>query len=86
LALPTEVNGTLIGFRFPAATSSVNVAGWHFLFCDRRQARGGHVFTLTIGTGRALVQEVSDLRIRFPAQAPASSGAKVDCDRPTPPK
>jgi uncharacterized protein YjiS (DUF1127 family) len=50
LALPTEVNGTLIGFRFPAATSSVNVAGWHFLFCDRRQARGGHVFTLTTGT------------------------------------
>ena len=62
LALPTEVNGTLIGFRFPAATSSVNVAGWRFLFCDRRQARGGHVFTLTTGAGRALIQEVSGLR------------------------
>jgi alpha-acetolactate decarboxylase len=37
------------------------------------KARGGHVFTLTTGAGRALVQEVSDLRIRFPAQAPASS-------------
>jgi acetolactate decarboxylase len=73
LALPTEVNGTLIGFRFPAATSSVNVAGWHFHFLTADNAGGGHVFTLTTGAGRALVQEVSDLRIRFPAQAPASS-------------
>lgn len=28
----TEVDGSLIGFRFPAATSSVNVAGWHSIF------------------------------------------------------
>jgi acetolactate decarboxylase len=69
----TEVNGTLIGFRFPTATSSVNVAGWHFHFLTTDKARGGHVFTLTTGAGRAFVQEFSDLRIRFPAQAPASS-------------
>ena len=34
---------------------------------------GGHVLTLTTGVGRALVQEVSDLRIRLPLQAPAPS-------------
>ena len=71
----TEVNGTLIGFRFPAAASSVNVAGWHFHFLTSDKARGGHVFTLTTGAGRALVQEISDLRIRLPAQAPASSAS-----------
>jgi acetolactate decarboxylase len=68
-----KVNGTLIGFRFPAATSSVNVAGWHFHFLTADKARGGHVFALTTGAGRALVQEISDLRIRLPAQAPSSS-------------
>jgi acetolactate decarboxylase len=67
-----EVDGTLIGFRFPAAASSVNVAGWHFHFLTSDKARGGHVLTLTTGAGRALVQEVSDLRIRLPAQAPDS--------------
>jgi acetolactate decarboxylase len=67
------VNGTLIGFRFPAATSSVNVAGWHFHFLTSGEPRGGHVFTLTTGMGRALIQEISDLRIRLPAQAPDSS-------------
>jgi acetolactate decarboxylase len=70
-----EVDGTLIGFRFPAAASSVNVAGWHFHFLTSDKARGGHVFTLTTGAGRALVQEISDLRIRLPAQAPASSAS-----------
>jgi acetolactate decarboxylase len=68
----TGVDGTLIGFRFPAAASSVNVAGWHFHFLTSDKARGGHVLTLTTGAGRALVQEISDLRIRLPAQAPDS--------------
>ena len=71
----TEVNGTLIGFRFPIATSSVNVAGWHFHFLTADKARGGHVFTLTTGAGQALVQEISELRISLPAQAPASSAS-----------
>jgi acetolactate decarboxylase len=71
----TEVDGTLIGFRFPAATSSVNVAGWHFHFLTSDKTRGGHVLTLSSGAGRALVQEISDLRIRLPAQAPASSAS-----------
>jgi alpha-acetolactate decarboxylase len=30
-----DVDGILIGFRFPAAASSVNVAGWHFIFSAR---------------------------------------------------
>ena len=71
----TEVDGTLIGFRFPVAASSVNVAGWHFHFLTSDKARGGHVFTLTTGAGRASVQEISDLRIRLPAQAPDSSAS-----------
>jgi acetolactate decarboxylase len=71
----TEVDGTLIGFRFPAATSSVNVTGWHFHFLTSDKAWGGHVFALSTGAGRALVQEISDLRIRLPAQAPATSAS-----------
>ena len=71
----SNVDGTLIGFRFPAATSSVNVAGWHFHFLTSDKARGGHVFTLNTGAGRALVQEISDLRIRLPAHAPAPSAS-----------
>ncbi|HEY6992712.1 MAG TPA: acetolactate decarboxylase [Xanthobacteraceae bacterium] len=68
-----DADGTLIGFRFPAAASSVNVAGWHFHFLSADKTRGGHVLALTTGAGQALLQEISDLRISFPAQAPAAS-------------
>jgi acetolactate decarboxylase len=68
-----DVDGTLIGFRFPATASSVNVAGWHFHFLSADKTRGGHVLELTTGTGTALAEEISDLRITFPAQAPAAS-------------
>jgi acetolactate decarboxylase len=70
-----DVQGTLIGFRFPAAASSVNVAGWHFHFLSADKTRGGHVLALTTGDGQALVQEISDLRITFPASGPASSAS-----------
>jgi len=70
-----DVQGTLIGFRFPAAASSVNVAGWHFHFLTADKTRGGHVLGLTSGDGQALVEEISDLRITFPASGPASSAS-----------
>jgi len=70
-----DAQGTLIGFRFPAAASSVNVAGWHFHFLSADKSRGGHVLALTTGDGQALVQEISDLRITFPASGPASSAS-----------
>lgn len=68
-----DIDGSLIGFRFPAAASSVNVAGWHFHFLSADRTRGGHVLALTTGAGVVALEEISDLRIRFPAQAPASS-------------
>ncbi len=79
------VQGTLIAFRFPAAASSVNVAGWHFHFLTADRTRGGHVLDLTAGAGRALLQEIADLRISFPAQAPAASASAEsirDVERP----
>jgi acetolactate decarboxylase len=70
-----EIDGILIGFRFPAAASSVNVAGWHFHFLSADKTRGGHVLSLTTGAAVASLEEFTDLRIRFPAQAPAGSAS-----------
>jgi acetolactate decarboxylase len=70
-----DIDGTLIGFRFPATASSVNVAGWHFHFLSADKTRGGHVLSLSTGAGEARMQEISDLLIRFPAQAPASTAS-----------
>jgi len=69
------VDGTLVGFRFPATASSVNVAGWHFHFITAEGTRCGHVLGLTTGAGHAALQEIADLRVRLPAQAPAASAS-----------
>ena len=68
-----EVDSILIGFRFPAATTSVNVPGWHFHFLSADRSRGGHVLGLTTGAGLAWLEECSELRINLPARAPESS-------------
>ena len=68
-----DVDGTLIGFRFPSATTSINVPGWHFHFLSADRSRGGHVLGLTTGAGLALLEECSELRISLPVRAPASS-------------
>ena len=66
------VDGTLVGFRFPATASSVNVAGWHFHFITADGTRCGHVLGLTTGDGRAAVQAIADLHVRFPVEAPTA--------------
>lgn len=68
-----DVDGTLIGFRFPAAASSINVPGWHLHFLTADRSRGGHVLGLTTGVGLAWLEEFPDLRISLSARAPASS-------------
>jgi acetolactate decarboxylase len=67
-----EVDGTLIGFRYPPVASSINVVGWHFHFLSADRTRGGHVLGLTTGPGHAAVEEVAEIRVRLPAAAPAT--------------
>ena len=38
-----NVQGTLVGFRFPACFSGVNAPGWHFHFLAADRRSGGHV-------------------------------------------
>lgn len=60
------VEGTLIGFRFPAWTEGVEIGGYHFHFADRDRRRGGHVLDLSLETARVRVQHADDLHIELP--------------------
>jgi acetolactate decarboxylase len=74
-----EVEGSLIGFRFPPTAAGVNVPGWHFHFLTRDRTRGGHVLDLTTAAGEAALQEVAEWRVTLPAGIGAtSSGTPYD--------
>ena len=47
-----------------------------FIFLAPTRRGGGHVLAMTTGDGVALVEEISDLRISFPASAPASTASE----------
>lgn len=68
-----EVDGTLIGFRFPPTSGGVNVPGWHFHFLTADRRRGGHVLALVTRAGEAGMQEIGELRVSFPAGIGATS-------------
>ena len=38
-----NVEGTLVGFRFPDYAKGINVPGWHLHFLTKDRKRGGHV-------------------------------------------
>lgn len=45
--LPYEnVEGTLVGFRFPEYAKGVNVPGWHLHFLAKDRKRGGHILDI----------------------------------------
>lgn len=60
------VEGTLVGFRFPAWTEGVEIGGYHFHFADRERLRGGHVLDLRIESGLVRVQHGDDLHVELP--------------------
>ncbi len=54
-----EIDGTMVGFRFPQFLSGVNLADYHFHFISDDKTRGGHVLNAVI---RNATIELSVLR------------------------
>lgn len=48
-----NVEGTLVGFRFPEYAKGINVPGWHLHFLTKDRKRGGHVLDVKFGKASA---------------------------------
>jgi acetolactate decarboxylase len=63
----TDVEGTMVGFRFPAFIEGIEVAGYHLHFVDRARRRGGHVLDSRAGGPlRVRIDPADDLHIELP--------------------
>jgi len=62
----SDVSGTLIGFRFPDATSGVEVPGYHLHFLSDDRSTGGHVMSLTLSRGVVEVSNINSLHVELP--------------------
>ncbi len=62
-----DVEGTMLGFRFPAYVEGIEVAGYHLHFISDDRARGGHVLDSRAAGGlRARLDPSDDLHIELP--------------------
>lgn len=62
-----DVEGSMVGFRFPAYVEGIEVAGYHLHFVDAARRRGGHVLgSRSAGPLRARIDPSDDLHIELP--------------------
>ncbi|MGI9274542.1 MAG: acetolactate decarboxylase [Endozoicomonas sp.] len=68
-----NVEGTLVGYRFPGYMKSLNVEGYHFHFIDKTRKLGGHVLSLETGPAHALIDSLSRFKMVLPEDEAFSS-------------
>jgi acetolactate decarboxylase len=78
----SDVQGSLVGFRFPDYAQGLNVAGYHFHFITADRRSGGHVLECRLTKGELRVDREGDLRIELPSGVslpiPDQTSAKRD--------
>ncbi|HEU5104226.1 MAG TPA: acetolactate decarboxylase [Solirubrobacterales bacterium] len=61
-----DVEGSMIGFRFPSYVEGIEVGGYHLHFASADRSRGGHVLDSRSGELRARIDLSDDLHIELP--------------------
>jgi acetolactate decarboxylase len=62
----TDVEGTMLGFRFPDYVEGIEVSGYHLHFISADRSRGGHVLGSDSDGLRARLDPSSELRVELP--------------------
>ena len=81
----TDVDGTMLGFRFPEYAEGIEVAGWHLHFIAEDRMRGGHVLDSRVETAHVQLDPSGELHVELPAgidladpEAAKSTHAAID--------
>ena len=61
-----DVEGTLVGFRFPAYAQGLEVAGYHLHFVDAARRRGGHVLSCVPSRVEVRMDHASTMHLELP--------------------
>lgn len=61
-----DVEGTIVGFRFPDYSEGFEVSGYHLHFISADRSRGGHVLEARPRRARARIDVSTDLHVELP--------------------
>jgi acetolactate decarboxylase len=62
----SDVEGTMLGFRFPAYVEGIEVGGYHLHFISADRSRGGHVLDSRSKALRVRLDPSDDLHVELP--------------------
>ena len=74
----TNIEGTLVGFRFPALAGGLEVPGYHLHAIAADRSRGGHVLRAGLRRGTVQIGRLTDLRMELPPGVELPSGPDDD--------
>ena len=61
-----DVEGSMVGFRFPAYAEGIEVSGWHLHFISEDRSRGGHVLDSRSSSPLVGLDPSSELHVELP--------------------
>jgi len=64
----SDVEGTMLGFRFPDYVEGIEVSGYHLHFISTDRSRGGHVLASRSNGLRARLDPSSELHVELPPE------------------
>ena len=74
-------SGTVLGFRFPDQSNSLEVPGYHLHFVDDDRKRGGHVLSIGAISGEFHLDPLERLHVELPPGVnPNSENSEIDSD------
>jgi acetolactate decarboxylase len=79
----SDVEGTLVGFRFPHYAQGIELAGYHLHFADAERRHGGHVLACHPTRVKVAFDHARDLHVELPPgiELGAPGGEAGDADR-----
>ncbi|MGI9282300.1 MAG: acetolactate decarboxylase [Endozoicomonas sp.] len=61
-----NLQGTLVGYRFPDYMGNLNIPGYHFHFIDANRKFGGHVLSVLTGKGKVEIDNLPQFKMLLP--------------------
>jgi acetolactate decarboxylase len=73
-----DVEGTMVGFRFPDFAGGLNVPGYHLHFITADRTRGGHVLVASTAGVTVAIDDETEIRVELPAGVDLDAAASAE--------
>jgi acetolactate decarboxylase len=62
-----DLEGTMVGFRFPSYMQGVNIPGYHFHFVSKDKKSGGHILDCILRDVKVEIETLTKFEMKFPS-------------------